>query len=67
MCVLCVRQESLKTDLAQVQEEYATNKDNSKKTIQVNCQTHLCYHVNTNFVTLLLIKKNLMIVVYIIP
>ena len=29
------RQESLRTDLAQVQEEYAMNKENSKKTIQV--------------------------------
>ena len=65
VCTLCYRQESLKTDLAQVQEEYATNKDNSKKTIQVYYQTQLCYHVNTNFVILLLLKKNLMIVVYV--
>ena len=47
-CVsVCVRQESLQTDLAQVREEYTTNKDNSKKTIQVSC-----HHRNITCVTL---------------
>ena len=39
-----VRQEALSADLAQVQEEYANSKDNSRKTIQVSFTIRIKYN-----------------------
>ena len=57
MVSLHVRQEALSADLAQVQEEYANSKDNSRKTIQVRCLilNHLM-HTEYNATNLLKFK-----------